>query len=261
MITFREVSKRYKAGRQWVEAVKPTSLHIEKGQIQGMIGFSGAGKSTLLRMANLLETPTSGEVYIDGQELTRLSAGELREARRSIGMIFQHYNLLSNETCAANVEFVLKAAKLPSRERKRRVEECLEIVGLADKARQYPAQLSGGQKQRVAIARALANNPKVLLCDEPTSALDPVTTLSILEFLEKINREFQVTIMLVTHEIQVAKRLCSRIAVMENGRITEQLDMMNLSGVKPVTPLGQILFDTAEGSSSSVWQRGEGYRG
>ncbi|WP_336776747.1 methionine ABC transporter ATP-binding protein [Paenibacillus sp. MMO-58] len=258
MITFREVSKRYKTGRQWVEAVKPTSLHIEKGQIQGIIGFSGAGKSTLLRMANLLETPTTGEVYIDGQELTGLSAGELREARRSIGMIFQHYNLLSNETCAANVEFVLKAAKLPSRERKRRVEECLEIVGLADKAKQYPAQLSGGQKQRVAIARALANDPKVLLCDEPTSALDPVTTLSILEFLEKINREFQVTIMLVTHEIQVAKRLCNKIAVMENGQITEQLDR-NLPGVKPVTPLGQFLFDTTDGSSSSsVWHRGEG---
>ncbi|WP_127497784.1 methionine ABC transporter ATP-binding protein [Paenibacillus glycanilyticus] len=260
MITFKEVSKRYKAGRQWVEAVKPTSLHIEKGQIQGIIGFSGAGKSTLLRMANLLETPTTGEVYIDGQELTGLSAGELREARRSIGMIFQHYNLLSNETCAANVEFVLRAAGLPYRERKRRVEECLEIVGLADKAKQYPAQLSGGQKQRVAIARALANDPKVLLCDEPTSALDPVTTLSILEFLEKINREFQVTIMLVTHEIQVAKRLCNNIAVMENGQITEQLDR-NLPGVKPVTPLGQFLFDTADGSSSSVWYRGEDYRG
>ncbi|WP_336790913.1 methionine ABC transporter ATP-binding protein [Paenibacillus sp. MMO-177] len=260
MITFKEVRKRYKAGRQWVEAVKPTSLHIEKGHIQGIIGFSGAGKSTLLRMANLLEMPTAGEVYIDGQELTGLRAGELRQARRSIGMIFQHYNLLSNETCAANVEFVLKAAKLPSRERKRRVEECLEIVGLADKAKQYPAQLSGGQKQRVAIARALANNPKVLLCDEPTSALDPVTTLSILEFLEKINREFQVTIMLVTHEIQVAKRLCSHIAVMENGQITERLDM-NLSGVKPVTPLGRFLFDAAEGPSSSVWQREEGYHG
>jgi D-methionine transport system ATP-binding protein len=253
MITLREVSKQYKVGRDWVDAVKPTSLHVEKGQIQGIIGFSGAGKSTLLRMANLLELPTAGEVYMDGHELTGLNAGELREARRSIGMIFQHYNLLSNETCAANVEFVLKAANVPSKQRKRRVEECLEIVGLTDKARQYPAQLSGGQKQRVAIARALANNPKVLLCDEPTSALDPVTTLSILEFLEKINREFQVTIMLVTHEIQVAKRLCSQIAVMEGGVITEQLDR-GRPDIEPVTPLGKFLFDTS--NSSSVWYKG-----
>lgn len=255
MIRLQEVSKIYGIGANEVKAVKPTSLAVNKGEIQGIIGFSGAGKSTLLRMANLLEMPTEGEVYMDGQDLTKLSSKQLREARRSIGMIFQHFNLLSNETCAANIEFVLRAAGVPAHERKKRAGECLDIVGLSDKAKAYPLQLSGGQKQRVAIARALANHPKVLLCDEPTSALDPITTLSILEFLEKINRELDVTILLVTHEINVVKRLCHQVAIMESGSIIERLDL-RAADVVPTTPLAKFLFDTSNGWSKETQHHG-----
>ncbi|MFC4779093.1 methionine ABC transporter ATP-binding protein [Paenibacillus sp. GCM10023252] len=255
MIRLHEVSKTYNSRGQVIHAVQPTSLEVKKGDIQGIIGFSGAGKSTLLRMANLLEKPTEGSVYIDGHDLTKLSARDLREARQSIGMIFQHFNLLSNETCLANVEFALKAAGVGAAQRRKRAAECLEIVGLSDKAKQYPSQLSGGQKQRIAIARALANNPKVLLCDEPTSSLDPMTTLSILEFLEQINRDFQVTLLLVTHEINVVKRICNGVSVMENGRIIERLDLGE-EEVQPTTPLAQFLFETANG-----WKKGGQARG
>ncbi|MFD2611169.1 methionine ABC transporter ATP-binding protein [Paenibacillus gansuensis] len=246
MIELRNVSKSFTTGKHTLQAVSPTSLTVEKGDIYGLIGFSGAGKSTLLRLINLLEQPTSGTVTVDGQELTSLGAKELRQARHSIGMIFQHFNLLSNETCLANVEFALEVAGVPASERTKRAADCLDIVGLGDKALEYPARLSGGQKQRVAIARALANNPKVLLCDEPTSSLDPHTTLSLLKFLERINRELGVTIVIVTHEINVVKYICNKAAVMENGQIIEHLDLTR-GDVTPSTDLGKFLFETAGG--------------
>ncbi|WNR46799.1 methionine ABC transporter ATP-binding protein [Paenibacillus roseipurpureus] len=246
MIHLHNVSKTYITDKTTLQAVSPTSLEVSKGDIYGLIGFSGAGKSTLLRLINRLEQPTTGTIYVNGQDLTSLSPKELREARHSIGMIFQHFNLLSNQTCLQNVEFALEVAGIPSTERKKRAAECLDIVGLSNKAHEYPARLSGGQKQRVAIARSLANNPKVLLCDEPTSSLDPHTTLSILKFLERINREMNVTIVIVTHEINVVKYICNKVAVMENGSIIERLDLSN-GDVQPYTSLGKFLFETAGG--------------
>jgi D-methionine transport system ATP-binding protein len=247
MIELEGVSKTFLEGTDGeVLAVKPTDLTVLKGRIQGVLGFSGAGKSTLLRLVNLLEQPTAGVVRVDGQALTSMSDGELRRARRSIGMIFQSFNLLSNRTCLANVEFALEFANRTKRQRRQRAMECLEIVGLTDKARAYPAQLSGGQRQRVGVARALANDPNVLLCDEATSSLDPHTTLSILRFLKQINRELEMTILVVTHEINVATYLCDDLAIMDNGNIVERLDL-NDPEVEPRSPLGRFLFDTMEG--------------
>jgi len=197
------------------QAVAPVHLSVEKGAIFGIIGSSGAGKSTLLRMINLLDRPASGKVFVDGQDLTSLSPKELRLARRSIGMIFQQFHLFNNRTAAENVEFALEISKLSKMERRKRVKELLHLVGLEDKASVYPSQLSGGQKQRIAIARALANRPKVLLCDEPTSALDPQTTRSVLSLLRKINQAYQVTILLVTHEIEVVREICDKVAVLK----------------------------------------------
>ena len=204
-----------------VTALKGLSLEVEKGEVFGIIGLSGAGKSTLIRCINLLERPTSGRIEIDGQDITDYRGTALRQLRSSIGMIFQHFNLLMQRTVAGNLAFPLEIAAVPSKEIKARVEELLELVGLADKAHAYPAQLSGGQKQRVAIARALANHPKVLLCDEATSALDPLTTQSILGLLRDINRNFGLTIVLITHEMAVIREICHRVAVIDHNRIVE----------------------------------------
>lgn len=250
MIELQNVSKTFYTKKTALQAVKPTTLHVDKGDIYGLIGFSGAGKSTLLRLINRLEEPTDGTVIVDGQDLTTLSSNELRTARHGIGMIFQHFNLLGNQTCLENVQFALEVANYPVAERKNRALECLDIVGLSDKANEFPAKLSGGQKQRVAIARALANNPKVLLCDEPTSSLDSYTTLSILNFLEKINKELDVTIVLVTHEINVIKYICNKVAVMEDGEVIERLNLSE-GDAQPTSPLGQFLFETAGG-----WTKG-----
>lgn len=201
------------------QAIKSVSLTIDKGEIHGIIGASGAGKSTLLRLMNLLEIPDQGEVEVNGQRLTNLSSKELRQARKSIGMIFQHFNLVANKTVYENVAVSLELAKFPKKERRSRVVECLQFVGLENLIEQYPAQLSGGQKQRVAIARALANNPQVLLCDEPTSSLDPNTTAEILEVLENINKSLGVTIVIVSHEMEVIKSICNRVTVMADGEI------------------------------------------
>lgn len=206
-------------------AVAPTSLDIPQGQIFGLIGRSGAGKSTLLRMINLLERPDSGEVLVDGRDLTKLSTQELRLARQNLGMIFQQFNLLQNATVYENVAFPLTLhGRFGRKELKARVHECLSLVGLMEKAGHYPAQLSGGQKQRVAIARALAPRPQVMLCDEPTSALDAETTRSVLDTLRDINRKLGVTIVIVTHELSVVQSLCTRVAVLENGELVEQFD-------------------------------------
>ncbi|UOO87120.1 methionine ABC transporter ATP-binding protein [Neisseria arctica] len=226
MIILDNVSKRYQhRDKSWFTAVEPTTLSIEQGEVFGLMGYSGAGKSTLLRLINLLERPDTGKVVVDGQELTALNAADLRRARQNIGMVFQQFNLLSNRTVADNVAFPLEIAGWPSDKIKQRVAECLEIVGLDDRAGHYPSQLSGGQKQRVGIARALAPSPNVILADEPTSALDPATTRSVLECLQDINRRFNVTIVIVTHEMSVIRRLCDRAALLHQGKLLEVVDV------------------------------------
>ncbi|RKD24312.1 methionine ABC transporter ATP-binding protein [Ammoniphilus oxalaticus] len=228
MITIKNLQKTYRQGNRIVEAVKDVNIEVKKGEIFGVIGFSGAGKSTLIRCVNLLEKPTSGLVQVNGLELTSLTEPELRAARRKIGMIFQHFNLLSSSTVFENVAAPLRLARAPKKQIEEKVNELLRLVGLADKGGSYPSQLSGGQKQRVAIARALANDPEILLCDEATSALDPQTTDSILELLLDINRRFDITIMLITHEMYVIKQICDRVAVMEQGAVVEQGTVLDI---------------------------------
>ncbi|MCB7071185.1 methionine ABC transporter ATP-binding protein [Caldibacillus sp. 210928-DFI.2.22] len=222
MIEIKNLTKTYFSKDREVKAVDNVSITIHDGEIFGIVGYSGAGKSSLLRCINLLERPTSGKITVDGVDLTKLDNKRLRQARLKIGMIFQHFNLVSQKTVAENIAFALKASKTPKNRIEKRVDELLDMVGLADKKDVYPGQLSGGQKQRVGIARALANNPKVLLCDEATSALDPTTTKSILNLLKKINKELNITIVIITHEMDVVKEICHRMAIMENGRIVEQ---------------------------------------
>ncbi|TYS17096.1 methionine ABC transporter ATP-binding protein [Rossellomorea vietnamensis] len=236
MIEIRNLVKEYKSKKQTVLAVNDVSVTIDKGEIFGIVGYSGAGKSSLIRCLNLLEKPTSGEIIIEGQDLTKLSSKSLRYARQKISMIFQHFHLIKAKTVYENLAFALKSAKVPKAEIKPRVTELLEKVGLSDKADAYPSQLSGGQKQRVGIARALANNPSVLLCDEATSALDPSTTKSILKLLKNINRELGLTIVLITHEMEVVKEICDRMAMMQDGRIVEEGPVYDLFS-NPKQPL------------------------
>lgn len=218
MIKLHNVTKVFPNG---VKALDSTNLHIAQGEIFGIIGFSGAGKSTLVRCINLLERPTTGEVIVDGRKLLDLDPAQLRAARHDIGMIFQHFNLLFSRTVFDNVAFPLEVAGVDKATIQATVTEMLELVGLVDKVGAYPSQLSGGQKQRVGIARALASKPKVLLCDEATSALDPQTTTAILKLLKEINRRLNLTIVLITHEMNVIKEICDRVAVIEDGRIIE----------------------------------------
>lgn len=228
MISIRNVVKTYGSGDSAVHAIKNANIEIEKGEIFGVIGFSGAGKSSLIRCVNLLERPTSGSVIINGTDLTKLSQNELRQARRKIGMIFQHFNLLSSSTVFENVAAPLRLNKASKETIQKKVSELLELVGLAHRAQAYPSQLSGGQKQRVAIARALANDPEILLCDEATSALDPQTTESILDLLLDINQKYNLTIMLITHEMHVVKKICDRVAVMEEGNVVEMGTVLDI---------------------------------
>lgn len=221
MIALQHVKKVYE-GSQRVEALKDINLNVKKGEIFGIIGQSGAGKSTLVRCINLLERPTSGKVIVDGVDLMDLSNTELREARKNIGMIFQHFNLLSSRTVYENIAFPLELQGMTKEEIKKKVMPLLELVQLTDRKDNYPSQLSGGQKQRVGIARALANEPKVLLCDEATSALDPQTTASILRLLKDINKRLHLTIVLITHEMNVIKEICDKVAVIEGGYIIEE---------------------------------------
>ncbi|RVT60306.1 methionine ABC transporter ATP-binding protein [Niallia taxi] len=221
MIEFSQVAKTFVLGKRRVEAVKDVSLTIQKGEIFGIIGFSGAGKSTLLRLVNLLESPSNGSIKIQGEDLSSFSAKEVRKLRRRIGMIFQNFNLFTSRTVAGNIAYPLKLAGKPKGEIKARVDELLQFVGLTDKANDYPEQLSGGQKQRVGIARALANSPDILICDEATSALDPDTTNEILRLLKKVNKDLGITILLITHEMNVIQTICDRVAVMENGEVIE----------------------------------------
>lgn len=230
MIKFSHLNKTFVSRAGKVEALKDVSLTVENGDIYGVIGFSGAGKSTLIRMANLLERPDSGSIKVDGVELTGQTEAQLIPVRRKIGMVFQQFNLLESRTVAQNIEIPMKLAGIAPDKRTARVKELLQFVELSDKANTYVSRLSGGQKQRVGIARALALSPSILLCDEATSALDPQTTESILALLKKINRELGVTILLITHQMQVVQRICNKVAVMENGRIVEQGTVLDVFG-------------------------------
>lgn len=225
MITLSNVSKLFRTGNgntDIIHAVNSVNLEINKGEIFGIIGYSGAGKSTLIRMLNGLETPTEGSVVVADNEVSKIKGQKLRKARQEISMIFQHFNLLWSRTVQENIAFPLEIAGMGKQERIARVNELIKLVGLEGREKAYPSQLSGGQKQRVGIARALANNPKVLLCDEATSALDPQTTDSILELLVEINQRLGLTIVLITHEMHVIRKICNRVAVMESGRVVEQ---------------------------------------
>jgi D-methionine transport system ATP-binding protein len=224
------------------EAIRNVSLEIKKGEIHGIIGTSGAGKSTLLRLMNLLETPESGEIIVNNQNLMSLNTKQLRVARKSIGMIFQHFHLVANKTVYDNVEIALALSDYPKKNRHARVIECLQFVGLDQLAKQYPAQLSGGQKQRVAIARALANEPSVLLCDEPTSALDTNTTSEILRVLKKVNDIFGVTIVIVSHELEVIKSICDQATVLDAGQIYETVKL-EPRGIEMTSPHPQSFVE------------------
>ena len=228
MIRFENVSKTFTSKDNTIKALDRINLTIEKGSIYGMIGFSGAGKSTLVRCINLLERPTKGKVYVGEVELTGLKKGELRKQRRKIGMIFQHFNLFSSRTVFENVAYALKYQKLSKTQIEKKVTDLLRLVELQEKADVYPSQLSGGQKQRVAIARALASEPEILLSDEATSALDPQTTRSILNLLKDLNQKLGITIVVITHEMQVVKEICHKVAVMEQGRIVEHGDVFEI---------------------------------
>ena len=221
-VEFRNISKVFETKKNTVTALDDVSLTVEPGEIVGIIGYSGAGKSTLVRLINGLDHPTSGQLLHDGTDIVNLPESKLREIRKNIGMIFQQFNLFTSRTAAGNIEYPLKLQGVPKKERQERVESLLKFVGLADKGNSYPEQLSGGQKQRVGIARALATNPSLLLADEATSALDPQTTQEVLDLLREVNREFGITIVVITHEMEVVRSIADKVAVMENGRVVEQ---------------------------------------
>ena len=221
-IEFREITKIFKQKKARVKALDHVSMTIEPGEIVGIIGYSGAGKSTLVRMINGLDTPSAGELLLDGTNIVGMSEKKLRGIRRNIGMIFQQFNLMNSRTAAGNIEYPLQLQGVGKQERAKRVQELLDFVGLGDKGKSYPEQLSGGQKQRVGIARALATNPSLLLADEATSALDPTTTQEVLDLLRQVNKEFGITIVVITHEMEVVRSIADKVAVMENGRVVEQ---------------------------------------
>jgi D-methionine transport system ATP-binding protein len=243
MIKIENLRKVYNSNSNPVVALDDISLHIQKGEMFGIIGYSGAGKSSLVRCLNMLEKPTAGTITIGDLEITALNDDKLMYARREIAMVFQHFNLLSSRTVFGNVAFPLEIAGVPKNEIIKRVDELLSLVGLSDKSSSYPAQLSGGQKQRVGIARALANNPKVLLCDEATSALDPETTKSILKLLKDINRKLDLTVLIITHEMKVITEICDSVAVLENGKIIELGTVVDVF-IKPQHPTTRAFVQT-----------------
>lgn len=256
MIQLDHIDITFHQKKRVIEAVKDVTLHINQGDIYGIVGYSGAGKSTLVRVINLLQQPTKGSIRIDG-ELTfdqgkvQLSANSLREKRRDIGMIFQHFNLMAQKTAKENVAFALRHSRLSKAEREKKVAELLELVGLSERADNYPAQLSGGQKQRVAIARALANDPKILISDEATSALDPKTTKQILALLQELNRRLGLTIVMITHEMQIVKDICHRVAVMQQGTLIEEGSVLDIFS-NPREPLTQEFIKTATGIDEAL---------
>ncbi|MGJ0845057.1 methionine ABC transporter ATP-binding protein [Tissierella praeacuta] len=247
MIKIHNLSKVFTNDKEQLIAVQDVNLNIKKGEIFGIIGLSGAGKSTLIRCLNRLEEPTEGKIFINGIDLINLDKEELRKERKEIGMIFQHFNLLSQKTVYENIAFPLRLEKMDNEKIHNRVNELLEYVDLRDKKDNYPSQLSGGQKQRVAIARAIANNPKILLSDEGTSALDPKTTKSILELLRKIRNELNITIVMITHQMEVVKEICDRVAIMENGKVVEENTVENLFR-EPKTKIAQTFINSLQGN-------------
>ena len=243
MIRLENVSKTFTDSNKEVHAVNNVSLTINDGDIFGIIGFSGAGKSTLVRCINLLEKPTVGKVFVDDAEITALSGKELRKARKKIGMIFQHFNLMPSRTIFGNVAYPLRGSGLSTEEIKEKVHHLLELVGISEKENAFPSQLSGGQKQRVAIARALANDPNILLCDEATSALDPQTTKSILNLLQQLNQTLGITVVAITHEMAVVKEICNRVAVMDHGDVVEEGEVFHVFA-SPKEPLTRSFIKT-----------------
>ena len=250
MIELKHVSKTFDSGTAGgVDALKDVSLTIEDGDIYGIIGMSGAGKSTLVRCINLLERPTSGEIVVNGQRLDTMTPAQLREARRGITMIFQHFNLLMQRTCLKNVCFPMELVGVKKDEAEKRARELLELVGLPDKANAYPAQLSGGQQQRIAIARALATDPKVLLCDEATSALDPNTTRQILELIRDINKKLGITVVVITHQMSVVEEICDSVAILDGGVVVEQGEVREIFA-NPKTAAARRLVAPNGGSAA-----------
>ncbi len=248
MIRLEHVTKTFRTRDGDVHAVKDVSLDIQEGQIFGIIGFSGAGKSTLVRCMNLLERPEEGKVIFDGENLLELDAAGLRQARQKMSMIFQHFNLMRSRTVYENIALPLRMEKRPKEEIDRKVMELLDLIDLVERRDSYPSQLSGGQKQRVAIARALASDPKVLLCDEATSALDPQTTQSILHLIRRINKERNITVVVITHEMLVVKEICDRVAVMESGRVVETNDLVPIF-INPVEEITRNFINTTNDSA------------
>ncbi|MGO5580428.1 methionine ABC transporter ATP-binding protein [Streptococcus milleri] len=255
MIQLEHIDVTFQQKKRQIQAVKDVTLHIQEGDIYGIVGYSGAGKSTLVRVINLLQVPTSGKIIVDGDVLfdkkVTLTAEQLRRKRQDIGMIFQHFNLMSQLTAEENVAFALKHSGLSKEEKRAKVRTLLELVGLADRAENYPSQLSGGQKQRVAIARALANDPKILISDESTSALDPKTTKQILTLLQDLNQKLGLTIVLITHEMQIVKDIANRVAVMQNGRLIEEGSVLDIFS-NPQQDLTKDFISTATGIDDAM---------
>ena len=245
MIEIKNLSKTFKTADSSLDALKNVSLTINDGDIYGIIGMSGAGKSTLVRCINMLERPTEGQILIDGVDMGSLSSKQLRDARRNITMIFQGFNLLMQRNCLKNICFPLELEGMKKEDAKKRALELLEIVGLPDKAKAYPAQLSGGQQQRIAIARALATNPKVLLCDEATSALDPNTTHSILNLIRDINKKLGITVIIITHQMSVVEETCNRVAILDNGTVVEQGEVITVFAHPQSAAAKRLVFPDA----------------
>lgn len=245
MIKLENISKTFQINGQSVEAVRDVTLEIRQGEIFGIIGFSGAGKSTLVRCINLLEKPEKGRVIINSEDITHYEGKKLRQIRQRIGMIFQHFNLMPSRTVFENIELPLKLTELTAPERSQKIKKLLDLVGLSDKAQSYPSELSGGQKQRVAIARALANDPKVLLCDEATSALDPQTTHSILQLLKEVNARLGITLVVITHQMEVIKEICDRVAVMQKGVVVEEGNIVDVFSA-PQAPITKSFIQAAD---------------
>ena len=255
LIELNHLTKTFKGKTQTVDALKDINLHIEQGDIFGIIGMSGAGKSTLVRCINFLEQPTSGNVVIDGKDLASLSPKELRQLRQQVSMIFQHFNLLSQRDVRGNIAFAMEIAGMKRPQIEKRIDELLEIVGLTDRQHNYPSQLSGGQQQRVAIARALATNPKIILCDEATSALDPTTTTSILNLLREINRKMGITIVIITHEMSVVESTCTHVAIIDDGQLAECGTVESVFSQPKSAAAKKLIFRTTGADSGAMGER------
>lgn len=261
LIQLNDVTKQYKTSNGPLTAVDRVNLTIQDGEIFGIIGYSGAGKSTMIRLFNGLEKPTSGSVIVNGEDISKIKGAKLRSARHKISMVFQHFNLLWSRTVEENIAFSLEIAGVSKNKRQEKVAELIELVGLTGREKAFPSQLSGGQKQRVGIARALANNPEVLLCDEATSALDPETTDAILDLLRSVNEKLNITIILITHEMHVIRKICNRVAVMEAGKVVEEGDVLHVfeAPQAPITKkFVQQITETA-GQKESIEQMKEQY--